>query len=259
VPPKVAKKRCARCRKSKPVKGWPPNAARADGLGIYCRQCKREADRGAPPPKPRWNRPASKAPPGGDAPKRKPGPASKLTPELVEQLCAVLRKGHTYRAACARSGIDDRTFRDWMAEGLEARTGPKWGLYLAVREAEGEGEASLTDIVRDAAEIDPQYAKWLLERRHPVDWARKEQIAVTGGEGKALEVSVVRELISKRIDGLLAARPATPPSGGAGGAGGPAPGGGAGAAIAEGAATPPPPAAPDAGGEAEPPGGAERS
>lgn len=204
------KKRCARCGEWKPTKGWPRNGALAGGLAAYCRDCKRAADRGAPPAK----RPisgASKAPSSGNpaAPEleRRPvGRPSHLTPELIETICKPLRRGHTLKVACGRARVPESTFFEWLADGREPDCkGLKRDLFLAVAEAETDGEYEQVEIVREAAEIDPQYAKWLLERRRPNDWARREQLALVGDGGKPMEVSIVRELLSKRIDGLLAA------------------------------------------------------
>lgn len=207
-------KRCSRCGEWKPIKGWPRNSALADGLAAYCRACKRAADRDAKRSPAAGDvsgvskaAPTKKADPAPSSrPSRGPGRPSKITRELIAQLCEVLSRGHTRRAAAAKAGIADSTLFAWLADGREPdATGLKRELYEAVIEAEGLGEFTLVEIVRESAEIDPAYAKWLLERRHHLDWARREQVAVTGEGGKPMEVTVVRELVAKRITGLLAA------------------------------------------------------
>ena len=128
--------------------------------------------------------PTKKADPAPSSrPSRGPGRPSKITRELIAQLCEVLSRRHTRRAAAAKAGIADSTLFAWLADGREPdATGLKRELYEAVIEAEGLGEFTLVEIVRESAEIDPAYAKWLLERRHHLDWARREQVAVTGEE-----------------------------------------------------------------------------
>ena len=215
-PARQALKRCSRCKRELARDQFPPNAALADGLGAYCRTCKRAAGRGAPAAvvAPEVLRPSKGTPSQNPKPTKKPrakaapGRPTKLTPELVEQLVKVLRRGHTRRAAAARARIDDSTLMRWLADGRDETAGPKRELYLAVCEAEGVGEYRLVETVRKGAKIDPQLAKWLLERRRPEDWARRE-LAAAGSDTKPLEMSVVRELICKRLEGL--GDPAPPP------------------------------------------------
>lgn len=235
---KAQTKRCARCKAWKPRSEFARNAAMADGLAAYCRPCKREADRGVPravsPPSmasPRQNQDA------GEEPKRKylGGRPSKLTPEVAEKLCEALARNHSRRAACAHAGIDERTFQRWMADAVDETSGPKRELLLAVQWAEGDGEYRLVEQMNTAAEIDPVHTRWLLERRYSMDWARKEAVSVEL-DAKPLEVNVVRELLAKRIAGMVQ-RPAAPLGGAGSVAGAPAPGDGA-----AGAPTPAPPA-----------------
>lgn len=225
---KGSKKRCAGCGKWDELEKFPRNRATADGRSAYCRSCKRDKDRqkrggaeiidlaGA------VSRPSKRTPSRKSAEpdvdealwrRRRSGRPSKLNDEVIDTICDVLARGHTRRAAAAKAGVDDSTLMRWLADGRDETTGLKRELFLSVLEAEAHGEHQLVEIVRAAADIDPQYAKWLLERRHHVDWARREQLAVSGGEGKPMEVAVVRELVGRRLEGLgLAAEAPEPPA-----------------------------------------------
>lgn len=205
--PGAKTKKCARpgCG-VKPIAQFPINRALADGRGAYCRPCKRAADRGEKSPKARGKLQAPKAEILA-VPPTKPGargPPSTITPELIEELCTVLRRGHTRRAAARKCGVLEDTFASWMKRGAEDKSGAARELYYAVSEAEGEGEFALLEIVRDGAAIDPQQARWILERRYSQGtetWVRKEHIDVTTGP-EMPEVSVVRELLFSRLKGL---------------------------------------------------------
>jgi hypothetical protein len=218
-------KRCSRCKTWKPRQDFARNAAMADGLAAYCRPCKREADRGAPK---REVSPPSKVDPRQnpeEAPRRYlGGRPSKLTPEVIEKLCTALARNHSRRAACAHAGIDERTFQRWMADAVDEPSGLKRDLLLAVQWAEGDGEYRLVEQLNAAAEIDPVHTRWLLERRYSLDWARREAVSVDV-DAKPLEVSVVRELLAKRIAGMVQ-RPAAAVGSGGSVAGAPAPGDG---------------------------------
>lgn len=215
------KKRCARCQVFKEPAKFGPNRALADGLSAYCRDCKRAADRGedpAPPAPPAPVSPPSKVDaPKKAAAKKRTGRPSKLVPELVEQIVELLEKGHTRRAAAAKVGIDETTFQRWYAQGREEPSGPHHDFMIAVHTAEGVGEAELESKMLSAADIDPLHARWVLERRYHLDWARKDVPPPTDG-AKPMEAALVRELLLKRIAGLTqpfteptAAPPAPPP------------------------------------------------
>ena len=212
-------KRCAHCEEFKPLAEFPPNRATADGLAAYCRPCKREVGRRGAEEKP-------KAPTRDNLPVPPPprrnqrGPASTITDDLIEELCSVLRRGHTRRAACRKCGVSEDTFAVWMKRGSEKAELRAADLYRAVIEAEGEGEFALLELVRASAEFDSQQAKWILERRYSQGeetWVRKEHIDLSTGP-EMPEVSVVRELILAKLKGLSgSAAPSQPPADASGG------------------------------------------
>lgn len=228
----------------KPIAEFPINRAMADGRAAYCRPCKRlvERERKNPPSKKSSSSKPKNLTAGQPIP-RKPGargPPSTITPELIEQLCEPLRRGHSRRASAKRLGVLEDTFAQWMKRGSEETSGPTRELYLAVTAAEGEGEYTLLEKVREAAEIDPHQARWMLERRYSQGaetWVRKEHIDVTAGP-EMPEVSVVRELLFTRLKGLGGGGAAGTPvdAGGGGPAAGAAPSGGV---AADGATAPP--------------------
>ncbi|GMV19013.1 MAG: hypothetical protein AMXMBFR56_72370 [Polyangiaceae bacterium] len=223
-------KRCARCKAWKPRSEFARNAAMADGLAAYCRPCKREADRGTPR---REISGASKEPVSekGEEPRKYlRGRPSKLTPEVIEKLCSALARNHSRRAAAAHAGISESTLHQWLSDAVDETSGPKRDLLLAVQWAEGDGEFRLVEQMNAAAEIDPVHTRWLLERRYSMDWARREAVSVEV-DAKPLEVNVVRELLAKRIAGMVQ-RPAAPVGGAGSVAGAPASGDGAAGAPA---------------------------
>lgn len=228
-----AEKRCARCKKTKPAADFPRNKTLADGLGAYCRACKRDVDREQRRPT-RERGPSSAPPPVKDEtpevlapPPRKGGRPSSITPELITAICRPLRKGHSRRVASRVAGINEDTLATWMLRGREAKdpAAPTKQLYDAVIEAEGEGLMSLEQKALDGADIDHVQALRLLERRDPETWARREPKAAESDD-KHMEVEDVRRLLTERLTKFLEPPPsaAAPPgeadAGAAGGAGG---------------------------------------
>jgi transposase-like protein len=209
------KKRCPRCEESLPLDAFAPDRSSADGRFTYCKPCKRAGERerrARPKGRPKDPGPgpgASKPTPAAIPPKRS-GPASKLTSQLIAEVCEVLGRGHTRRAAAAWVGLGQSTLRQWLANAQEdGATDLERQLLREVERAEGVGEHTLVELVRDAAAIDPQMAKWLLERRHSMDWARREAVTITTDD-KPADVQMLHEIICKRIDAMVAAKAEMP-------------------------------------------------
>jgi len=92
-------------------------------------------------------------------------------PEAREAVLGFLRRG-LHRTDSARSaGINFSTFREWMKD-------PKFS--AAVKKAEADSRSVLVERIQAAAE-DPKHwtaAAWLLERRSPRRWGRKDRVDV---------------------------------------------------------------------------------
>lgn len=103
----------------------------------------------------------------------RPGPKTKLTPEVQERLCTALRGGNFRKTACAWAGIPYRSFHEWMLKGERKKSGPLAEFRRAVIEAEKAAEIRAVALVLKAAEKDPRHAEWWLSHRFPERWADK--------------------------------------------------------------------------------------
>lgn len=94
---------------------------------------------------------------------------TKYTPDRVGRLLQAIRAGNTRRAACAYAGIDENTLARWIA---------RYGDFgESLTRAEAESEVQLVAQVRQA---DDWHAKaWLLERRWPDVWGKREKVEIT--------------------------------------------------------------------------------
>lgn len=115
------------------------------------------------------------------------GRPSKLSPEIQERICNLLRVGNTVETAAGAAGIAPETFYDWMRRG--ERKGSREKKYRdfksAVEQARAEAEATLvTRISKAAANGSWQAAGWLLERRAPERWAKPTERRNGGGNEK---------------------------------------------------------------------------
>lgn len=116
----------------------------------------------------------------------------KLTPELQARIVEALKLGATRRLAADYAGIGESTLRLWLS-----RTGPVYSsLLAAVKEAEAKGSVgALAKIQKAATDGQWQAAAWLLERRHPEEFGRRQ----------ILQVAPVREPIAPVVADLEAA------------------------------------------------------
>lgn len=105
------------------------------------------------------------------------GRKTNLTPELQDQLAAMLSAGNYLAVCCRAVGLPQSTYKMWFERG--ASDAPKDALYARFRdrmeEARARGEVRLVAEVSNAARENWQAAVWLLERLHPDRWARVSQ------------------------------------------------------------------------------------
>lgn len=103
------------------------------------------------------------------------GRPCKLTPEVQERLLTAIRQGLKYDTACALAGITYHTMRNWMIAGESTKDGIYFNFFTALKKAEAEAEEELIKSIRNAGHREWQANAWILERRYPERWARRER------------------------------------------------------------------------------------
>ena len=114
---------------------------------------------------------------------------TKLTKDLQALLVARLAVGNYIDAACMSVGISPASFYVWMDKGREAekkterkRTAQD-RLHMefmeAVENAQGVSEVNALAMVRKAMPDAWQAAAWILERKFPERWGRREKIEIS--------------------------------------------------------------------------------
>ncbi|MDY6957667.1 MAG: hypothetical protein SVK08_00785 [Halobacteriota archaeon] len=119
----------------------------------------------------------------------KRGRKTKLTPELQNKICQYIRAGNYIITACQAVGISQTTYERWINTGNKSKDGIYSDFVDAIKIAEAESEARNVLIVEKAAITTWTAAAWLLERKHPDRWGRKDRHEVTGKDGKTLEIT----------------------------------------------------------------------
>ena len=121
------------------------------------------------------------------------GRPTKLTPEIIEKVKAHLPICFYIETLVDSLGIEKKTYYNWynrgeaearrMEEEGEVEPRPDEALYLqffaAVKKAIADGAIAATALINRAAQESWQAAAWLLERRFPELWGRKDRKEIT--------------------------------------------------------------------------------
>ena len=116
------------------------------------------------------------------------GRPTKLTKEIINEICQLLRAGSYIETACNFVGLHKDTYYRWAKEGARAKGGIKKIFSDSVKKAIAEAE------IRDLEEIRKndswQSKAWRLERRFPDRWGNRQKVELSGN----VEIERVRKL-----------------------------------------------------------------
>lgn len=129
---------------------------------------------------------------------------SKLDEELVGRVTLAIRAGASLDTAAKYSGVAQGTMRRWLAEGraaLQKSPDPSavegWpeevaqqvALVQQIDEAMAEFKVGLTGTILQASTTTWQAGAWLLERRFPDEFGRRQRIDHANADGEAFRVA----------------------------------------------------------------------
>jgi transposase len=138
------------------------------------------------------------------------GRPTKRTPETVERIEQSLRKGMTRKASAAAAGISYQTLREWEKDFPD--------FAESLQSAEADSQHELLRRIWAAAEQPDRWqaAAWMLERRWPQDFARRQALEMSGPDGGPIETATrPAELSDEELRDALRARLTTPSEDGA--------------------------------------------
>lgn len=96
------------------------------------------------------------------------GRPTKLTPELIIQICEYIQKGN-YRSVAAKAcGVPASTWNLWIKNGKEFPDGLYGQLLDFVQIAEGAAETAAVQAI--CSHPDPKHLQWWLARKYPHRW-----------------------------------------------------------------------------------------
>lgn len=102
---------------------------------------------------------------------------TKLTPELQKEFCNAIENGSSILGACGYVGISEKTYYNWIERAEEAKTRTKFVKFKeAVDKAKAKALHNFEQVITRASLEHWQAAAWMLERRHPNLYGKREKI-----------------------------------------------------------------------------------
>ncbi|MBT2601816.1 hypothetical protein J7E55_01915 [Bacillus sp. ISL-53] len=135
------------------------------------------------------------------------GRKTKLTPKLIVDAAKLIKVGNYVVAVCEYLGIDESTWYRWMRDGEHAKTGLKREFYKTIKKANAEEEIRLIADLQKIAQVDLKWQAlaWILERKYPERWGRKDKISAevshTGQVKESNEYNItVEQKVEQTVD-----------------------------------------------------------
>lgn len=104
-------------------------------------------------------------------------------------------------------GINENTFGRWYQRGAEEEVGDYHDFYTAVNEAEAKFLANGAEQLKNHAVRHPKLLMWLMSRRAPHLYGRRDNVEEKTSEDKAAQEASTRQLVIERLERLLPAPP----------------------------------------------------
>lgn len=147
----------------------------------------------------------------------KTGRPTKLTPEASAKLCKAMSTGCLEGDAAAAAGIDRGTLSRWLKRGrAEGAREPYKAFAEAFDNAAKVAKVGLLAVIHGAVRgekgekgwvREPSWkaAAWLLERRYPEEYGRRDRLQLTGAGGDAAPVRVDVQALLVDVEAQAAA------------------------------------------------------
>ena len=111
---------------------------------------------------------------------------TKLSAEVQEQICNMIRAGNDQETAARIANVHPGTFYRWMQDERPAYR----EFREAVEKAHAQAEAGNVTIIVKAAERTWQAAAWWLERRYAPRWGRRERHEISGPDSGPVRLNL---------------------------------------------------------------------
>jgi len=114
----------------------------------------------------------------------------KLDEALTDRLLQAIKLGSYIEHACAYAGINSSTYRRWR-QNAELEIEPYKSLFEKIHQAEAEGIIRrIGRIEKVAQEGNWQADAWLLERKYPDKFGRRDRVTLQSDPNAPIEVNL---------------------------------------------------------------------
>lgn len=119
---------------------------------------------------------------------------SKLTPELQKKIGENITLGMPLKFAAEAAGISESTFYEWMNKGEHEKKGQFSEFSEYIKRCQSQAvQLHLKLITKAATEGSWQASAWILERRHPEEFGRKDKLDMKAEHSGQIVVNLVRK------------------------------------------------------------------
>jgi hypothetical protein len=99
----------------------------------------------------------------------------KLTPEIQQRIGDGVSLGLTYALAANSAGVTYQTYNSWIKRGQTEKSGKYFDFYQYIKKCNADGARKLLEKLNDSANAgNCQVCMWILERRFPDEFARRQ-------------------------------------------------------------------------------------
>ena len=118
---------------------------------------------------------------------------TKLTKERCEKICDGVLKGNYITTVCRSVGITNATYHNWKKKGKEGIE-PYKTFYEKVTECEAKAEMDILNVIYTNAIDQGNWlsSAWILERKYPQRFGKREQMALQTDNDFKLEISTTK-------------------------------------------------------------------
>ena len=121
------------------------------------------------------------------------GNKTKLTRARCEKICEGVLKGNYISTVCKSVGISTSTYRNWKKRG-ELGEEPYATFLEKVTECEAQAEMDILSVIYTSAIDQGNWlsSAWILERKYPNRFGKREQMALQTDNDFKLEISTAK-------------------------------------------------------------------
>jgi hypothetical protein len=111
---------------------------------------------------------------------------SRLSKELIDKACSVIKSGCTQRTAAEYIGVSEECLSRWKTKNAWVRS--------KIDKAQAGTKVAMVNMIAEAGKLDWKAIAWILERNFPDDFALKQKLEHSGAGGGPIQMTFISGL-----------------------------------------------------------------